>query len=804
MSARIALSLGLLLLVSHSGIPPAGPIAEQDSPDAAAAYAAMKRGPNPFPGYERARAQLRRMAHVSVAGERLDMGRLAANAQFPPRSAGAWQALGPGNIGGRTRALLIDPNDPNVMYGAAVSGGVFKTTDGGGQWYPTSDTMANIAVNSLTYDPADPHTLYAGTGEGYYREVVRGTAVVIQGNGIYVSHDGAASWAPLAATANNTDFAYVNDLAVSNHDPHRIYAATRTGVWRSRDAGASWTRVLPTTVQGGCLDLAFRGNTDGDFLFASCGIFQQATVYRSKHGESDDAWQSVLTEPLMGRTSLAISPSNPSIVYALAASNDGSASHNQGLDAVFRSDANGDPGTFTARVRNNDPDKLSTLLLTNAYPAMLDECGRGHDSYTNMGWHCNVIAVDPKDPERVWAAGVDLFRSDDGGKHWRLASYWWPDPAATTSFVHADQHAIVFHPGYDGAANQTLFATNDGGVWRTDNASAPINPNGTAGGACEPSSSLVHFRSLNHGYTATQFYHGAASPDGHDFMGGAQDNSTPYGTEGGGIDGWRMLYGGDGGYVAFDPTNKRRLYSEYQYASMARSEDGGNSWINAYNALNDDFLFITPYALDPNDSNRLWLGGAHVWMSSNRGEIWQTVSTPVDGLISAIAVAPGNPDRVVAGTSTGSIVYSDAATSATNLTTWSSTKPQAGFVSSITFDPANTNVVYATYALFGVKHLWRSEDGGKSWTAIGADLPDIPMHSTAVYGSRLYLGTDLGILVSQDRGATWGADTSFPAVITEALFIGQGTRGPALYAFTHGRGAWRAELVDAARRRIAR
>jgi photosystem II stability/assembly factor-like uncharacterized protein len=130
---------------------------------------------------------------------------------------------------------------------------------------------------------------------------------------------------------------------------------------------------------------------------------------------------------------------------------------------------------------------------------------------------------------------------------------------------------------------------------------------------------------------------------------------------------------------------------------------------------------------------------------------------------------------------------------------WSATTPRGGFVSSLTFADANT--VYATYAQFGGSHLWRSADGARTWSAIGLDLPDIPLHSLAIYRDRLFLGTDLGVFVSGDGGMSWRPDTSFPSVITEAVFIGQGIRGPALYAFTHGRGAWRAELTAPAKRR---
>src|SRR5258706_554903 len=281
----------------------------EDSPDAAAQYFAMKRGLtngfNPHPLYDAAREQVERRSPI-----------VAESATGP--LVGVWTALGPTNIAGRTRALLIDPVNPRNMYAAAVSGGVFRS-NGGSLWTPSSDRMANLNVSSLAFDPGDSQTIYAGTGEGYYREEVRGTSVEIRGDGIFVTHDGATTWTQLPATAGD-DFAFVNDLAVSPHDPQRIYAATRTGVWRSLTGGSSWTNVLPVTVKGGCLDLALRTDTDGDYLLASCGTFEQSTVYRNTSAESPSAWESVLTGPAMGRTALAIAPSNPNIVYALAAS----------------------------------------------------------------------------------------------------------------------------------------------------------------------------------------------------------------------------------------------------------------------------------------------------------------------------------------------------------------------------------------------------------------------------------------------------------------------------------------------------
>jgi photosystem II stability/assembly factor-like uncharacterized protein len=711
-----------------------------------------------------------------------------------------WTFLGPGNIGGRTRTLVIDSTDPNVMYAGGVSGGVWKTVDAGARWDAIGDELVNLAVNSMVMDPRDRNVLYAGTGEGYFREEVRGTGLPLRGNGIFVTRDGGASWQQLPSTSS-ADFQYVNDLAISAHDSQRIYAATRTGVWRSTDSGQNWTHVLATSVKGGCLDLAMRLDTDGDTLFASCGTFEQATVYRSSRAELDETWTPVLSEPDMGRTTLAIAPSHPSTIYALAASNT-----DQALLAVYRSDSNGDPGTWTARVRRDDPDRLSTLLLTNPITATQHECGGGTDSALTMGWYCNTISVDPVDSERVFAAGVDLFRSDDGGRTWGVASFWWSSGA---SYLHADQHNIVFDPRYDGAANQTIFVTNDGGVSRTDNARSGVATGARA--TCVATNSKMVFTSLDHNYGVTQFYQGAVFPDGKRFIAGAQDNSTLIGDITLGTN-WDPRIGGDGGFVAVDPVDANHVYAESQNANIYRSDNGGFLFRTVRLGLNDDFLFVTPFTLDANRPSRLWIGGMRIWRTDDRGGQWTVASTPLSGHVSAFAIAPRQSEHVVAGTTDGSIYMTTRGSTANAATQWTRVQPREGWVSSITFDPNDASILYATYAGFGGQHVWKSSDAGSTWTSIdGAgdeSIPDIPVHSLAVEPfrpDRLYLGTDLGVFVSIDGGAHWNVEnTGFAAVVTEWVTIAQGERGPAVYAFTHGRGAWRAELAPLDRRRAVR
>jgi len=810
--SRRSIAVFVFLLASCTHVVP---VERDDDPDLAAEYQAKKRQgtEDPIAALARAREVTRSMSRYSTASSSLRVSESARSElssetgrlEDPAAPFDTWRFLGPGNIGGRTRVMIIDPDQPSVMYAGGVSGGIWKSEMSGSRWKPIGDELMNIAVNSLVMHPVDHRTLYAGTGEGYFREEVRGTSLPLRGNGIFRTTDAGETWTQLASTAN-ADFHFVNDLVISTHDPSRIYAATRTGVWRSTDGGTSWTRVLATTVKGGCLDLAWRGDTANDFLFTSCGTLAQATVYRAQQAESAAPWEAVLSEPNQGRTSLAIAPSNPSIVYALAATNEPGAGY-QGLLGVYRSTSGGDAGSWQAQVTNTSADRFNRLLLSNLYAGTTRDCwgvfAPPNQNFT-MGWYTNVLAVDPVNPDRVWIGSVDLFRSDDGGRTWGVASYWWgaEGPSPAPSFVHADQHAIVFHPDYDGVTNRMMYVTNDGGLFRTNNPDATVGIGVPA--ACDPGHSLIEFERLNDNYGVTQFYHGAVFPDGRSFIGGTQDNGTIIGSLDDGPNAWVRPLGGDGAYVAIDPTDPAVVYAETQFGDFRRSMDGGQTFRNASSGLSDPgFLFVTPFVIDPNNSPRLWIAGRRIWRTENWGATWQAASTTLPGSVSAIAVAPGNPDLVLAGTESGDIARHTSATTASSSSAWPVARPREGFVSSITFADANT--VYATYAGFGGEHVWRSIDAGATWQPLQSNLPDMPVHSLAVDPTRperLYLGTDLGIFVSLDGGAHWLAENSgFAAVVTETVVIGPGAIGPAIYAFTHGRGAWRAELVVAGPKR---
>ena len=775
-------SFSVLWLLAVLFVPPATAqetdLAGGDDPGVAQAWFLAKRLPSEKSSaslagrYLAAREQARRMAQINLA----------------------WQSLGPGNLGGRTRALVFDPVDPRTLYAAGVDGGVWKTVNGGARWTALDDLMPSLAVTALAIDPASRKTLYAGTGEGFFN------TDAVRGAGIFKTADGGRHWQQLAATGT-PDFYAVNRVAVSSRS-HAVYAATGTGVWRSLDGGKSWRQVLASAAQGGCLDLALKSDRRDDTVFASCGTMQQATVFRGLQAQKAGLWVPVLQEPGMGRTSLAIAPSDPNVIYALAASNlAGPGGHySQGLLAVFRSSTGGAAGSWTATVRNTDPSALNTALLSSTHFAFQQECGSSFgDSWSGRGWYDNVIAVDPKDPERVWAGGVDLFRSDDGGHTWGLANYWWEG----NGFAHADQHALVFHPQYDGTRNQTLMVAGDGGVYRTDNARAAVVHGDAA--PCDSTGSAVRWTSLDHGYGVSQFYDGAVFPGGLSYIGGAQDLGTIVGGDAAGPEGWRPVLGRDGGFVAIDSDHPQTVYAESDHLSFVKSTDGGNTFTSAADGIGGgSFPYIAPFALDPLDPQRLWLGGDSLWTTADGAVTWHRASSALGAnaldLLSAVAVSPHDDRHVLAGTSQGLIVRNDSALTTAPGTLWPAAHPRDGFVSSLVFDPQDPMVVYATYATFGGTHVWKSLDGGTAWQGLdgtGASrLPDLPAHSLVVdprHPQRLYLGTDLGVFASLDGGATWAvANTGFANVVTESLVL----EPPYLFAFTHGRGVWRAPLPE--------
>ncbi|MEM8756262.1 MAG: GC-type dockerin domain-anchored protein [Planctomycetota bacterium] len=744
--------------------------------------------------------------HVESVAEQLRTREAAAARRgVQPGGIVGWEPIGPGNIGGRTRGLAIDPVTPETLYAGGVAGGVWKSTDAGGSWVPTGDTLINLAVASLAIDPNDPDVLYAGTGEG----VFNGDSV--RGLGIFKTTDGGESWNQLSSTASSSFF-YVNQVKISPTDSNRIFAATRSGVWRSEDAGETFDLVLANPFEiasspssngsfGGALDLDIQPGSDPEVILACFGTFQADGVFRSADG--GDTWTQVGTSSDVaavnqGRMNVEFSPSNPDVAYIATADNGDTGNSFGSFAGLFRSSDGGVTWTSQANLGSG----LNFWLFSNV------PFGTGCFDSVNFaqGWYDNALIVDPVDPDIVWVGGVDLFRSDDAGQTFGLASYWYFDPS-DPNYVHADHHALAFHPDYNGTSNQILYSGSDGGVARTENSRASTSQNDCPLFSGDPLPGIT-WTQLNNGYAVTQFYHGDTSQSRPIAIGGTQDNGTTRGNSYDDQQPWDRIFGGDGGYVAIDPTNDLIVYAETQnFPNIIKSVDGGNSFFDVSFDISDtDGLFITPFIMDQNDPETLFTGGTRPWRTTDGANTWDAVGPNFDGpnRISAIGIARSNGNTVYLGFSDGWAVRSDNARSSNpTWTTVSDGLPtEAGFISWIEVDPNDPETAYASSTTFGISQVYKTTNGGGTWDAIDGigftGVPDIPVHCIAINPDDtdvLYAGTELGVFASSDGGDTWlPASGGLANTVVESLdFVGS----DALVAFTHGRSAYRT-VIDLA------
>ncbi len=664
---------------------------------------------------------------------------------------GAWTWVGPGNIGGRIRSILVHPTTPAIMWAGSVGGGVWKTTDGGAMWHPLDDFMANIAVASLALDPTNPDVLYAGTGEGFFS----GSEPVgdfQKGAGIFKSTDGGGTWTQLPSTIG-VEFYYVNRIAVHPTTPQTLLAATKNGIFRSLDAGATWTNAYPQEMR----DVRFNPQNGAEAVAGSLGesffSVDAGATWRRSTGLAQGG--SGMTTG-SARVEISYAKSAPSNVYASVDRFDGQ---------LYRSTDGG-----------------KTFALVNDGTSYFNAGAGGQGDYDNALW------VDPTNPEIVIVGGINLWRSVDGGRTLSRISAWQLSPRS----AHADHHVIVAHPAFDGTTVKTVFFGNDGGVYKA----ADVYTVGTV-------SEDVGWESLNHGLGVTQFYAVCGNATSGVIIGGTQDNGTL--RYGGNPEAWTEMIGGDGGFCSADQTDPNYFYGELYYLDIERSANGGRSGSsvadNLPDAQNENSLFIAPILLDPNTPTRMLAGGASLWRSDDiktaARPTWTAIKAPQSGYISAIAIAPGDSDLVWVGTYIGGVFKSANATTA--MPTWTPVIPGGAqtpgrYVMSIAIDPRAKDTVYVTYGGFTPDNVWRTTDGGTTWTMIGGtgaeSLPSVPVRTLAIdpNNSRvLYVGTDVGVFVSPDSGAHWKVPQDGPAnVEVDQLFFMKAK----IVAGTHGRGVF--------------
>ncbi len=662
----------------------------------------------------------------------------------------SWTQLGPGNVGGRIRAIAVHPTDPNIVYIGAVAGGVWKSTDGGASWASLNDFMANLAVCSIVINPNNPNTIYAGTGEGFFN------LDAIRGAGIFKSTDAGASWSQLPST-NNSDFYYVNDLDFDKVN-NVLYAATRLGLYSSNDGGASFTPLV--TGSGSdvhCTDIEI-GYTNPTTIYAAFGLFNQSEIWVSNDGGSSFSQSVSVTGA--GRIEMASSKSNPAVAYASFMD----LSTNGTMLMGYTNDAGG--------------SWFQTNVPGPSYA--------GESTYTgSQAWYGNILSVDPDNANTFLAGGIDNWKTTDGGTNWTQKTNWYTE-AGAPPYAHADQHAICFAPSNSNIA----YLGNDGGIYKSTNKGET-------------------WTAMNNNLFITQFYYGTVNSTGTVYAGGLQDNGTTRST---GSTNWSEILGGDGGATEIDFNNGNNIYMEYVNFAFFKTTDGGSTFFkamtgiptgpNLYDGTTDRTQFITPFSMDPNNSGTLVGGTYRVWRTTNGASNWSAISSDLTGdgsgtsgaTISAVTIAKGNSNVIYAGCSNGKVQVTTDGGSSWNLRI--SGLPNLS-VTRINTDPNNPATAYVTFSGYQASSkIYKTINYGSNWTNISGNLPNIPTNCAVVNpanGNNLFVGTDLGIFSTTDGGSTWVQNISGMANVP-VLDLDYRSSDNKLFAATHGRSMYSAAI----------
>jgi hypothetical protein len=628
-----------------------------------------------------------------------------------------FKSRGPVNRGGRVRALAFDVRSTasnSVLIAAGVSGGIWRSTDGGTSWTQTSLPSQINSATCIAQDirPGYQDTWYIGSGEAYGNSTSGGSSSYL-GNGIFKSTNNGLSWSLMESTSSNSPhsfdnvFDFIHNIAVSPTTGTIFVAAINT-IQKSADGGRSWSTVRSTPYNATFTDVIATANGTVYASVNSNSDITDSGIWKST--DDGNNWTSIKPTgfpSVYNRVIFAAAPSDQNKIYILATT-PGSGKDGHSLWA------SSDAGTSWTNYSDNIPDTKASVA-----------------GYSAQGGYNMVIAVKPDDPNFVLFGGTNLHRSTDGMTtklansyaNW-IGGYSVANDVSQYTNHHADQHALVFAP-YNSAI---LYCGNDGGVQSTNDISR-----GT-----------VVWEDKNNGFITSQFYSIAMDQSASDdiLLGGLQDNGHYFVNSNNSIAPWvEMIAGGDGAFTAI-ANGKTYYYIETQNGNVIRLQLNSAGNYSTFAVVKPDhetnYLFINPFVLDPNNSNTMYFAaGDSLWRNHDLSGIpnfgqeptsvnWTVLqNTRTGNIITAVSASKTPANIVYYGTAHGQIYRLENANSRdpipTNIS--SSLLPDA-YVSSIAIDPNNANNVLAVFSNYKVISLYYSSNGGTTWTAVAGNLEE--------------------------------------------------------------------------------
>ena len=679
--------------------------------------------------------------------------------------------------GGRSLTAVGVVTEPNTYYLGAVSGGIWKSTNGGLTWAPLFDDKSVSSIGSIAVAESDPNVVYAGTGEA----CIRGN--ISYGDGVYKSTDAGKTWTNMGLS----DTRHIGRVLVDPQNPDVVYVAalghaygpnTERGVFRSTDGGKHWDKVLYVNDHAGAIDIAM-ARTNPRILFASIWEANRTPWSLTSGGpssalyKSTDAgttWKKVegngWPKATLGRIGVSIAGTDSNRVYAIVEAL-------EELGGIYRSDDGGEHWTHTT-----DDHRLR-----------------------DRSWYYMHVTADTRNPVVAYVMEVGAYKTIDAGKTWTPLS----------GFPHGDHHGLWIDPNNP----KRMVVANDGGATITVDGGLSWSRQDT-----QPTA---------------QFYHVVADDlYPYSVYGAQQDNSpvrVPTRSDRGriGPQDWAVIAGGEAGYVAVDQADQNITFAGDYWGILARGDRRNGQQKNVQVWPDDSdgheaadvkyrFNWTEPIVTSRHDPKKMYYAGNLVFASTDRGQHWfaispdltrndkskqarsggpitdENISVEYYDVVFTLAESPRQAGLLWAGTDDGLVhLTRDDGKNWSNVTP--NEMPEWSMVSLLDaspHDPASAFIAVDRHKFDDFKpYIYKTHDFGKSWTKIVAGIPDGSyVHAVREDPKRkglLFAGTETGIFVSFDDGAHWQSlKLNMPTTPIHDLVI----HGDDLAVATHGRSFW--------------
>jgi Secretion system C-terminal sorting domain len=719
-----------------------------------------------------------------------------------------WIERGPGNVSGRSRALLVDPDDAsgNTWFVGTVGGGVWKTTDAGNTWVDKTPELTTLSTVCMAMAESNHDVIYVGTGMGY------GRTVDLSGNGIWKSTDRGETWSNLESTANGELLPAINRIIVDPNDENILLVCSNgdytsngpndgsreSGIFRSIDGGSNWTQVYnPETVFGSTRDnrvqqIIANPNNFNEIYGAvnEVGVIKSAdggltwsTVADNFADPADIGFGQGTYQGISTRTELAIAPSDPTRIYA-------SVERRRGISKLYMSKDSGQSWNEVIDMGNN-PNWFSY------------NGADGANSYTG-GWFDNTIVVNPYDEDIVFVGGIEIYQitvnPDNNTRQTNVV--------APIGSIHVDHHYLVTIPVNEATNEFRILNANDGGVGISNNSG--------------------NTWTQIFGLGSTQFYGVDKAPGTNSYIGGLQDNGSWRSPANPNLNSnWFFAIGGDGFEAVWNYWDSNLLMGCSQGGSYRRSTNGGVTWSSVPDAKAGSAApFVSKIAGSKADADMLFtVGISGVKRSDDFGASW--ILTPITNhwigwrAFDNVEISIADPQVVwissrmnfesFIGREGGIHLSRDGGLSFSEISdNFPLTVIEASGISTDPFDPATA---YFLFSAVGNPKILRTTDYGQTFEDISGfgglpklaeaivssnGFPDVAVYQVLVmpYNTDIiWAGTEIGLFISEDNGISWSiADNGLPNV---GIFQMSIVDDQVLVA-TYGRGIWTVTLPELA------